>query len=73
MLASNMQLSWTFAPEMVTASGRPARSTTKWRLVPSLPRFVGPLPVCSPPRCWNTRTIECCPFPIDVPGILQTL
>jgi hypothetical protein len=38
------------APEMVTASGPPARSITRWRLAPNLPRLVGSLPVCSPAR-----------------------
>ena len=42
--------SWTLDPEMVTANGTPWRSTTIWRFVPNLPRFVGSLPVCSPPQ-----------------------
>ena len=49
-VASNLCESCTLAPDTGTASGTPMRSTTTWRLVPSWPRFVGSLPVCSPPQ-----------------------
>jgi hypothetical protein len=50
MVTSSLRESCTLAPDTVTDNGTPLRSTTMWRFVPSLPRFVGSLPVCSPPR-----------------------
>lgn len=58
---------------MVTANGRPWRSTTMWRFVPNLPRLVGSLPLASPPRSGHTRAIEGCSCPVDVSHVLQSL
>lgn len=41
--------SCTWAPEISASSGSPRSSTSKWCLLPSLPRSVGFRPVCSPP------------------------
>src|SRR3712207_1444188 len=41
--------SWMFAAEIVAASGAPSLSTSRWCLVPALPRSTGLRPVCSPP------------------------
>jgi hypothetical protein len=49
-VSSGLRASCALEPEIVTASGVPWRSTTRWRLVPGLPRSVGSLPVASPPR-----------------------
>ncbi len=38
-----------FAAEIVAASGTPSLSTSRWCLVPALPRSTGLGPVCSPP------------------------
>jgi hypothetical protein len=65
--------SWTSAAEIVLASGTPVRSTTTWRLVPNLLRFVGSLPVASPPRSWHAGTVQRRPRPVNPPRILQSL
>ncbi len=50
--------SWTLAPESRTASGTPLRSTTRWYLLPRLPRSTGFGPVCSPPRLARTLRLS---------------
>jgi hypothetical protein len=48
-------LSCRLAPDSVTPSGVPSRSTTRWRFEPGLPRSVGFGPICDPPF-WPQRS-----------------
>jgi hypothetical protein len=50
--------SWTFAAERRTASGIPLRSTTRWDLLPRLPRSAGFGPISAPPRLARTLTLS---------------
>src|SRR3954451_15381138 len=52
------RVSWTFAAEGTTPSGRPSVATTTWYLVPALPRSVGLGPVSSPPRLARTEQLS---------------
>jgi hypothetical protein len=52
--ASSSIESWVLAAESATARGMPLRSTSRWYLVPGLPRSVGFGPVSSPPA-WRGR------------------
>src|SRR3954452_21340624 len=48
-VASATFLSWRLAPSTASPTGTPLASVSRLRLVPSLPRSVGFLPVRSPP------------------------
>ena len=65
--------SWTSAAEIVIASGTLVRSTTTWRLVPNLPRFVGSLPVASPPEPGALALSRVPASKSNPPRILQSL
>src|SRR5215218_7950187 len=56
-----------FAALRTTAKGAPRRSSSTWRLVPSLPRLVGSGPVAAPPRGGRPgRAVGRLPVPADV-------
>src|SRR3954453_12022480 len=62
-------VSWTLAAEGTTPSGMPSVATTKWYLVPALPRPVGLGPVSSPPRLARTdEQLRCSSIDDHVPG-----
>ena len=47
--------------------------STRWRLVPGLPRSVGFGPVASPPFGWQAGAVERRPAPVQGTGIVQLL
>ena len=57
--------SWRLAPVRSVASGRPARSTTRWRFVPGLPRSVGFGPRRRPPFGRDAGPVQAGPAPVD--------
>lgn len=71
--ASSSSESWTLAAERTIASGMPVRSTTRWRLLPALPRSVGFGPVAAPPFGGDTRRVQRCPRPVKLVRIRRAL
>src|SRR5687768_10076381 len=62
---STSMLSWRLAPETATLSGRPVASTSRWYLVPRLPRSVGFGPVNAPPFRPHADRVEAGPRPVQ--------
>src|SRR6478672_8168024 len=52
------RVSWTLAAEGTAPSGKPSVATTRWYLVPGLPRSVGLGPVSAPPRLARTEQLS---------------
>src|SRR5512134_1349818 len=52
------RVSLTLAAEATAARGRPSASTTRWYLLPGLPRSVGFGPIRSPPRLVRTLQLS---------------
>src|SRR5947209_14924441 len=56
--AANSAVSGTLAADGKAATGKPSVDTTRWYLVPDLPRSVGFGPVKSPPRLARTLQLS---------------
>jgi hypothetical protein len=64
--ASSSMESWVLAAESATARGMPLRSTSRWYLLPGLPRSVGFGPVSSPPLGADAERVEAGARPVEL-------
>jgi hypothetical protein len=66
MTASSSIESWVLAADRPTARGMPRRSTSRWYLLPGLPRSVGLGPVSSPPLGAHAHAVQAGPRPVKL-------